>query len=253
MKTLSRSLALIALIALGGVWLAGARAAVLPARPADPGDTPCKIHQPVSPVFPVRLLHDGVIRGQVQLMLEVDTLGQVADSLVTAYTHREFAEETLRAVRQWRFEPGRSEGRPVVSILSLTFNFETAGVVVLERYGTSSRLAPPSDDEYEYHAHGLPMLDREPAPVHRPGPVYPKAWIEAGRTGTVTIDFFIDETGRARLPVIESPADVFLASAAVAIVKEWRFEPPTCQGRPVLARAQQTFVFQPKTQGETSS
>jgi TonB family protein len=250
MKSPFRSLAL---VALGSAWLAAARATDLPARAAVPGDMPCKIHQSVAPVFPVRLLRDGIIRGEVQLMLEVDPVGRLTDLLVTAYTHREFAEEVLRAVRQWLFEPGHDEGRPVVSILGFTFNFETAGVVVIEKHSMPSRLAPISAEDYEYRVHGLATLDRELVPLHQPGPVYPREWIEQGRTGTVVIDFFIDETGQARLPVIQAHPDAFLASAAVATVKEWRFKPPTCQGRPVLARAQQVFVFQPKTKGGTSS
>ena len=248
MKTPLRSLAL---IALSSAWLTAARAADLPAPVADTGYTPCKIHQTVSPVFPPSLLASGIHRGEVQLTFEVGPLGRLGDTLVTAYTHREFADEALRAVKQWRFEPGVSGGQPVISILNFTFNFETTGVVAVAKYGKS--LADPVGSGYAYQAHGVATLDLPPIALNQPGPVYPKAWIEQGRTGSVVIDFFIDETGQARLPVNQSHTDEVLAASAIAAVAQWRFEPPTLHGHPVLVRAQQTFDFKPEPKSERSS
>ena len=250
MKTLSQSLALIALAALSTI---PAGAANPPSNAADPLNVPCVIHQTVAPVFPVGLLADGVVHGKVQLLLEIDPLGHLSDSLVTGYTHRKFADEALRAVKQWRFEPGIAEGRPVISIIAFTFDFETKGTVLVAHYGATSRAPIPANDDFEYRPLGVSTLDHPPGPVNLPGPVYPKEWREQGRSGTVVIDFFIDETGQARLPTILSHTDDYLAASAIAAVKQWRFEPPTHHGQPVLARAQQTFDFQPDTKGGKSS
>lgn len=241
------------LVALGCAWPVAVHAADSTTTVPDSSYVPCKVNHAVSPVFPLSLLSDGVVRGEVLVTLEIDPHGQLADSLVTAYTHRRFVDETLQAIKQWRFEPGLAEGRPVISILNITFSFETTGVVVIERHGPSSWSSATPGDPYEYRPHGVATLDRAPAPVQMPGPVYPKEWIEQGRAGTVVIDFFIDETGQARLPTIGSHTDVFLASSALAAVKQWRFEPPTRHGRPVLARAQQKFVFEPPTRPKAGS
>lgn len=250
MKATSRSLLL---IALSCSWLAAVHAADPIATAPDSGYVPCKVNQAVSPVFPLSLLSDGIIHGEVLVTLEIDPYGQLTDSLVTAYTHRGFVPETLQAIKQWRFSPGRAEGRPVISILNITFSFETHGVVTVERHGPSPWTSATPGDPYEYRPHGLATLDRAPAPIQMPGPVYPKEWIQQGRTGAVVIDFFIDETGQARLPTVGSHDDDFLASSALAAVKQWRFEPPVRHGRPVLARAQQTFVFEPPARNRTSS
>jgi len=240
-------------IALGGAWLALGHAADRPTQTAPPGEVPCKVHQTVAPIFPTRLLAQGVVHGEVQLLLEVDPAGKLADALVTAYTRREFADEAMRVAKQWRFDPGLAGDRPVVSILSFTFNFETAGTVAIQKHGVSLVEALPAGSSYAYQPCGVATLDRQPAAIKAPGPVYPKEWIQQGRAGSVVIDFFIDETGQARLPIIRSPADEFLAAAAVAAVKRWRFEPPTRHGQPVLARAQQQFDFDPKAAGKTNS
>ena len=62
------------------------------------------------------------------------------------------------------------------------------------------------------------------------------------------MDFLIDEEGRVRLPAVSratNEANEELAAAAVTAVTQWRFEPPTAKGKPVLVRAQQDFAFQP--------
>ena len=241
MKTLRLSVMLFALSGAGLLVLHAADPA------ADPGYVPCKIYRTVQPVFPSRLLNSGVIRGEARVMLEIDTSGQVADTLVTAYTHRELADEALRVIKLWRYTPSLVERQPLVSTLALTFIFENAGTAVLERRGMSEPETLPAGETYAYRSHGLATLDHPPAALVNPRPIYPQAWIEAGRTGAVTITFFIDETGHARMPVADPSNDPYLAAAAVTTLKEWRFAPPTARGRPVLVQAQQDFVFEPET------
>lgn len=53
------------------------------------------------------------ISGTVTIAFVVTTEGTVADAHVVESSHRMFEEPALEAVRQWRFEPGRINGRPV--------------------------------------------------------------------------------------------------------------------------------------------
>jgi len=59
----------------------------------------------------------------------------------------------------------------------------------------------------------------------------------------VEVRFYIDETGAVRMPAVDSDAHPYLAETAVTAVKEWRFAPPTHDGRPVLVAASQVFDF----------
>jgi TonB family protein len=212
--------------------------------PAPPRDTPCKVHQRTAALYPVRMLHQGVTRGHVQLVAEIDPQGKARDVLLSAYTHRPFADAALAAFKEWHFEPGYVEGRPVTSILTVEFEFETNGVLTHETT-FETRDLDRSGTTYEYRAHGIETLDRRPANPAGEEPIYPKAWIQEGRAGSIVVEFFIDESGRARLPALAGQGDDLLAASALAAVRTWRFEPPTHRGKPVLARASQLFVFEP--------
>lgn len=214
--------------------------------PAEPDYAPCRVHQKSHAVFPVRLLEQGITQGEATIMLEIDTAGRVTDQLVTAYTHPEFAKEMQRTLAQWTFEPGRSRGQPVVSVMTATFEFTVKGVTVYERRFDAIRREDYVDREYAYAARSPDALDGKPLATTAPAPIYPKAWMDAGRRGTVTVQFYIDEEGRPRMPIVTSDSDSYLASAAAAAVREWRFQPPMAKGKPVLVQAEQVFVFEPK-------
>lgn len=218
----------------------------------DPSYVSVRVHQKVRPTFPVRPLYEGVLRGETTLILEIDAAGRLTDKLVTTYTHRDFATQAVRAVEQWAFEPAIVNGNPVASVMALTLVFEMNGVVAIEK-----RVRGFDEEEYQgrfpYFPRGADELDRMPVPIDAQPPIYPKQWIDDGRQGTVTLDFYIDESGAARVPVIVAENDPLLAAAAVAAVKQWRFQPPRSKGKPVLVHVQQDFVFKnPKRSGPES-
>lgn len=76
----------------------------------------------VAPVYPPlrRLLNQ---EGTVTLEYIVDAEGRVAATQVLEATHAEFAEAVVEAVRQWRFEPGLKDGRPVNTRVVQQFPF----------------------------------------------------------------------------------------------------------------------------------
>ncbi|HVU34557.1 MAG TPA: energy transducer TonB [Opitutaceae bacterium] len=240
------------LLMLVAMATAPAAFAVEAASAARADYVPCKIHQTTHATFPLRLLRRGVTQGQATLVLELDPTGRIADKLVIQYTHRELADEAERTVETWTFEPGRVKGEPAVSIVSITFDFTVEGIVVYEKHPDSA-LEEAFAAQLPYFAHGADTLDQRLTAVETPSPIYPQTWIEAGRAGSVTIRFFIDESGRARLPAVIHSGDMWLASAARAAVKQWRFAPPRHHGQPVLAQAEQVFVFAPAAKVETKS
>ena len=208
---------------------------------------PCKISQRVHIAFPARPLSEGIIYGEVTLMMDVDRTGRLADVLVVTHTGRDFADSALDAVKQWRFTPARIAGEPVGSTITLTVEFQVNGVLAYVKPPGAPRTEDAFGDRVVHRPFSIASLDRVPVALSRPGPIYPREWIGEGRTGTVNVEFFIDESGQVRFPRVVSGPDEFLGAAAVAAVKEWRFEPALHQGRPVLVRAQQAFYFRVET------
>lgn len=226
---------------LAPAWLAGAAAP----EPAADGTVPCKIQQRVPITFPYRALNDGFVTGEAVLMLDVSRTGELGDVLVVAYTRREFADAALEAIRQWRFSPARIGADPVRSTIRLAVQFEVNGVLAYVKPVGSTEREADWTDRYAYQPVSVRRLDRVPSAISQPGPIYPREWIDAGRIGSVVVEFFIDEKGRVRFPQIINESDEFLGAAALAAVREWRFEPPMHRGRPVLTRASQVFDFRP--------
>jgi TonB family protein len=244
MQTAARSAIFSALI-LGA--LAAARAAV-PASPAEPADIPWKIHQTRQATYPPRLMQNGVTHGEARVRVSISATGQLNDALVIGCTHRDFGDEALRTVARWRFEPELEKGQPIGIVADIVFAFEVNGPVAIEK-----RFAAPNAelyapiDPFAYHAEGMKSLDRIPTPTHVVPPIYPKEWSNSGIVGSATVEFYIDETGRARIPIVTVTDHSFLGASAVAAVAQWRFDPPTRGGKPVLVRAEQVFTFQPET------
>lgn len=53
------------------------------------------------------------LRGTVKIVFIVDKSGRVVNPIVQSSSHPAFASPALRAVRRWRFEPGKRGGAPV--------------------------------------------------------------------------------------------------------------------------------------------
>ena len=229
--------------------LAGLVAAPLPAQVTE-NFVPCQIQQRVKINFPVRAFHEGITRGEVLLMLEVDRDGRLGDVLAFAHSGREFAREALDAVEQWAFTPALLDGEPIRSINTINVQFEVNGVTAYTKLIGQPERQVGSGERFAYRPYMLNELDGVPKAIERSSPIYPREWIQQGKTGEVTIDYFIDEDGHTRFPRVVGDADDLLGAAAVAAVKLWQFASPLRHGKPVLAQVRQVFHFRvPKDAG----
>jgi len=203
-----------------------------------------KIIQTTRTAYPVRMMNIGVSNGSVRVVIHVNEEGKLVDWLFVAYTRKEFADEVERVMKKWTFEPERDGDEPISTIVDLTFTFEVNGIMLVQRHGVDLPLVNDISRQYEFQACSLKNIDRIPTPVSIVNPTYPKEWAEQGITGKAVVDFYIDETGKVRLPASISSSNPMLAGIAVAAVSKWQFTPPTRKGSPVLVHAQQIFEFQ---------
>lgn len=206
--------------------------------------TPPKIIQTEPVRFPPALELTVLSAGEVTLALKIDRTGALTDVLATGYTHEAFATEAIDAVRRWRYEPARRGDEPIDMRVNLKIHFssqmrvvtlmpvDTPGVL-LRRAGVAGgvNLVCPAED-----------LDSPVKVLHPATPVHP------GRTtdlpdGRTVVDFYIDENGHARLPVVAESTHPAFALAALKAIEDWRFDAPTRKGRPVIVRTQQEFLF----------
>jgi TonB family protein len=198
-------------------------------------------------VFPSDLLIQGIDEGEVQAVLSVDAQGRLSDLLIVGYTNSAFADMVTKVLPTWTYDAARIHGRPQASRvdIDITFSNEVNIVVVNLGWHYWENVAG-GVRRFAYKTYKLGDLDRIPTPVQivRPGNPNGEA---PGSDRTVAVEFFIDETGRVRVPTVDrEQAGNILAAAAIAAVEQWKFEPPLRHGRPVLVLVQQDFKFRAK-------
>ncbi|WP_161554701.1 energy transducer TonB [Ereboglobus luteus] len=222
----------------------------LPTTAAGKGKAPrvelLKIVEMVEPAFPMKLTVDGVVRGAVDVIIGVDAEGRLDDYLVTMYSKQAFADEIAAVLGRWRFEPTRVDGAPVWTRAMLSFSFEAQGVVITRAALDGVTMLTGSMLEQANRVRVLTRQSELDGPLvvaHTVAPLYPAQFAENGRTGAVTVDFFVDGEGRVRLPVVEGETHPWFANSAVEAILQWRFEPPLKKGRPTVVNARQQFVF----------
>ena len=233
-------------IVCGGLLLAGTTFAQF--LQPQPEWQSVSILQTVNPIFPYRLQQLAVGTGEARVAINTDATGKLVEYLVVGYTLPEFADAAVTAIKQWKFEPARWRGESVGTTLELIFTYEAKGVVVstasLDEQMEAMFLRLTAG-KYVYRPCSLRELDRIPTPVVTVTPQYSDKLAAKGVRGKVTIDFYVDETGTVRMPAVSVKDDIELTALAVAALRQWKFEPPTRNGRPVLVKATQVFSFGP--------
>jgi protein TonB len=79
-------------------------------------------------------------------------------------------------------------------------------------------------------------LDRTPRTRLQPAPLYPAEARRDGRSGSVTVEFVVDESGVVVAPRVTSSSDRVFEEAALRAVAKWRFEPGRRHGKVVRFR-----------------
>lgn len=208
---------------------------------------PMRIIQTTEAIFPIGLSRT-IREGEARVVISVDATGQLRDLLVIGYTKKPFAEEAVRTLREWRYEPAKVDGEPVSATAEISFRFEATGVVIDQNVLESAQamLFWWERDRYDYALCTLKDLDRLPVPIKATAPIYPAEMANIGVTGDVLVVFYIDEKGDVRMPAVSRADDIRLADLAVRALVDWKFEPPTRKGLPTLVKATQVFKFRPK-------
>lgn len=191
---------------------------------ASPGDPSDALGQPitkVAPSYPEDARQAGV-QGTVVLNVSIDETGH--PTAVEVIKGHELLREAARtAVRQWRWEPVRVDGKPLAVAGTVTVNFRLNG--------GGAKADPPSDP-------AAPTLTiRKKVP-----PQYPEQARAEGVQGPVTLKVVIDTDGRP-IEVTATEGHDLLRPAATEAVRQWQWEPVRVEGRLVKYTTTVTVTF----------
>ena len=106
----------------GRMLMASAGPAQTLTPPADRQSV--KIIETVTPAFPLGLPEQGFFEGEARIAIAVDETGKLTDWLVVGYSHRRFAEESVVAMKQWKFEPAVKGGKRVACKMRVPIRFQ---------------------------------------------------------------------------------------------------------------------------------
>ena len=89
---------------------------------SDLDQKPRVVYQP-APIYPQELARKGM-QGTVYVLFLVDKNGRTQDLKVQKSTHPAFNAPALKAVKQWKFEPGKRKGKPVQFRMRVPITFQ---------------------------------------------------------------------------------------------------------------------------------
>lgn len=202
------------------------------------------------PVFPQALIEEGYSEGVVKIVFEVDYAGELRDWLVTEATHPDFVESVAKVIDSWRFSPPHVNGENRSIVSRMRIDYKSSGNV-LSFDLPSGLLTRRHNEIVGYRANELKLasvreLDAVPRPLRKIKPIVPAEVIEKHDGSRAMFTFFVDETGKVRIPALQevdgSPEPGMLLAAQDAL-SQWSFEPPTRKSQPVSVKLSQSFVF----------
>jgi protein TonB len=89
---------------------------------SDLDQKPRVVYQP-APIYPAELARKK-LEGTVYILFLVDKSGKTRDLKVQKSSHPAFNKPALKAVKQWKFEPGKRKGKPVQFRMRVPITFQ---------------------------------------------------------------------------------------------------------------------------------
>ena len=194
---------------------------------------PPKVGELALPVYPFELLRDR-IKGEAAVTCLIDTDGAVIQTQVLRATRPEFAAAMVAALEATRFAYATREGDPIATVFPLRYSFDPEGRINKDVLREVNLL-----EQVTRHPGSLGRardLDQPLRIVSQPPPAFPRELFHRRVEGETTVEFLLDVDGRPRLPRVLRSTDPMFGYAAVHAVSRWRFDPPTCRGRPTVMR-----------------
>lgn len=215
---------------------------------AEPGlEPPRVIEQPIW-LFPQEVARDSVYEGEARVLVSVSEEGELLDFILLGFTHPAFGREVADALPRCKFAPGRVRGEPATTRVPITIHFAQQGTVISMTGGESlAKYVARLTTRPTFTGTVCPgqKLDRPLQTAAMVSPQYPAELRARAESGTVTVDFYVDAEGRVRMPATSAGSHPSFARTAIGAVEQWKFEPPTSGGEPVLVHVQQEFRFKP--------
>jgi TonB family protein len=183
----------------------------------------------VEPEYPEAALKAG-IEGAVELRAVISSNGKTRE-LTLVKGDPVFASPAIQAVRKWRFHP-------VLVDLKIESPLEDAPT-------TGEMQADAEFDTPEGHVYRVSKQSGVVAPkiIYQRDPEFSEKARELWEQGTVTISLIVGTDGKPRNLNVECSSALDLNKNSLEAVKDWRFQPGTKDGKPVMVEVSVNVDF----------
>jgi len=234
MKILRTSVTLAGLILLG--FPGNAETVTEPVQPV--------LKNPIQAVVPLPLLNTHMADPRVIAKVQVNSLGEVDDLVVIDAAHIGLIQRAENLIRNAEIVTGELE-----SDQSVRFDFN---LPFLYPADLGLQMKTPMDDveimletvkhtDFEVHLHMPNELDNPPRLLDR-GQIYmPTDADGVTIVGEAKVEFYVNHLGEVRLPRILSSTHDEVSKAAIASVRDMKFEPPMVDGSPMVTVVRMPF------------
>ena len=196
----------------------------------------------VQPSYPAAAKKDK-IEGTVWVKVWVDETGKVADATIEKSDANVFEGTAIDAVKQWRFKPALSKGKPVSVWVTIPFRFKLQDKEMAEsRPAVTMKVRPVFPTKQLPPVENM-KVDKDPEAVEQVNPKYPEKAMQDRIEGTVWTKMWIDESGNVVAVDVTKTENEALNQAAIDAGKQWKFKPALVNGKPVAVWITVPFRF----------
>jgi len=147
-------------------------------------------------------------------------------------------------IGEWKITAPLDDGVPLWTYVNLEVKFQQDGAVVsLTPMEAAMRMSGSLHDDFQLLV-PFRELDSIPTPIQMEQPKLTQRLVENNSGAVVKFEFFIDENGKVRMPIVkECDTEEIAAAIMLDSLLKWKFEPPTRKGKPVMTKAIIPFLI----------
>lgn len=168
-----------------------------------------------------------------------DDSGFVEDWIPIRTNDVDVIQSIDQVVKDWKIQPPVVNGIPSWSYVEFQIRFVNEGAVVsLTPLEAVLSFTKTMRDDFQLVV-PFSELDSIPRPIKMDAPKLSPALVHANSGQIVRFEFFIDQEGKVRIPIIKEKIDTEAMAATIMLesLLKWEFEPPHKNGKAVLTRA----------------
>ncbi len=206
----------------------------------------------VQPEYPAEL-KARLVEGEAVVTMTISEEGLPVDCVLKSATHEAFGEAAMEAVRQWRFEPARQDGKAVATRVNLPLRFTMTAEERINAAFKRQVFKRIDPDVAVLEGKSLPD-GRQPVLNVPTFPRYPEKLKGTGAEGEVTVRFVIDVDGRPINPEFTGDADPAFYAPVLAAVARAEYEPYIHEGEPAYVLMELNYLIREQPEqprGET--